>query len=376
MSAQPADDVHPASRLAGAVVRRLVVRARVRQGVARVRASFWPILQAGLAAAIAYWLGRVVLGHESPFFAAIAAWACLGFTFEREVRRIAEVALGVTLGVAAGDLVVNLIGSGWWQLSTVLVVSALLARFIDRGAVLTTQAGTQAIVIVGLPSITGGPFGRAADVMVGGAVALIIALLTPGDPRRRLRTLGGAATAALADVVAKAAAAVRNGDEEGLEAALVQARACDPELAEWQDRTRHATTQARVSVNRVHRDELERLGAQAVLVDRAMRTVRVLLRRAPFGVSHASPEDLATLADLLDRFAAGTRELAASVSTGSGAVVARTTLTALAADTDPREAADDWGVQALVLLLRSPVVDLLEAAGATPAEARAPFTEL
>lgn len=364
------------NRLARGVVRRLVLRARVRQGWSRVRIALWPLLQAAAAAGVAYLLAGGLLGHAQPFFAAIAVWACLGFSFDRDLRRIAEVALGVTVGLAVGDLVVRAIGSGWWQLSTVLVVSTVVARFIDRGAVLAAQAGTQAIVIVGFPALTGGPFGRSADALIGGVVALAFALLTPTDPRRRMRTLGTVATTALAEVVAMAAAAVRVGDDEGLESALVRARAADPALHEWLDRVRSAADQARVSVNRVHRDELQRLETQAVMVERSMRSVRVLIRRAPTGILHASQAERDVLADLLDRYAAATRQLASAVETGTDPVAARGTLTEVARDADPRTAAQDWGVQALVLLLRSPVVDLLEAAGASRQAARDALHEL
>ncbi|WP_242496415.1 FUSC family protein [Xylanimonas protaetiae] len=371
-----ADAARPGSRLARRVVRRVVLRARARQGYSRVRASFWPLLQAAAAAGAAYLLAGWVFGHAQPFFASIAAWACLGFSFDRDLRKIAEVAFGVTVGLAVGDLVVRLIGSGWWQLSTVLVVAAVVARFVDRGAVLAAQAGTQAIVIVGLPSLTGGPFGRAADAMVGGAVALAFALLTPTDPRRRLRTLGTVATTALATVVEQAATAARGADEDGLEAALVRARAADPALHEFLDRVHSASEQARVTVNRVHREELRRLENQAVLVERAMRSVRVLVRRAPYGLQHASATERGVLADLLDRYAAGVRQLASAIETGQDAVAARGTLTEVARDADPHEAAADWGIQSLVLLLRSPVVDVLEAAGAAPDAARAALHEL
>ena len=364
------------NRLAGGVVRRLVLRARFRQGWSRVRTAFWPVLQAALAAGLAYLLAGWLFGHAQPFFASIAAWACLGFSFDRDLRRIAEVAFGVTVGLAVGDFVVRAIGPGWWQMSTVLVVSALIARFIDRGAVLAAQAGTQSIVIVGFPALTGGPFGRSGDALVGGVVALAFALLTPTDPRRRLRTLGSVATSALTEAVTMAAAAVRTGDEEGLDAALVRARASDPALHEWLDRVRSAADHARVSVNRVHRDELQRLETQAVMVERSMRSVRVLIRRAPAGISHAGPVERGVLADLLDRYAAGARQLASAVETGTDAVAARGTLTEVARDADPHTAAQDWGIQSLVLLLRSPVVDLLEAAGATRAEARGALHEL
>lgn len=367
----------PASRLARAVVRRLVVRARVRQGWARVRGSFWPVLQASLAAGVAYGIGLYVLGHDMPFFAAIAAWVCLGFSFERDLRKIAEVAVGVAVGVGMGDLVVHLIGAGWWQLVTVMFVSALLGRFIDRGAVLASQAGTQAIVVAGLPILSGGPFGRWSDALVGGLVALAVAVLTPGDPRRALRTAGATATNALADTLRMIATALREADDEGLQAALVRGRAAEPAMQDWMESAHHASDQARVSVNRRHRDEIVRLEKQAVLVERAMRSVRVLARRAAATVGHVDPEHLEPVADLVDRYAAAVGELASAVSRGTGLGAARAALEAVAHDADPHVlGAGAWEVQALVMLVRSPVVDTLEATGATGQEARASLTEL
>lgn len=367
----------PASRLARAVVRRLVVRARVRQGWSRVRGSFWPMVQASLAAGAAYGIGRYVLGHEMPFFAAIAAWVCLGFSFERDLRKVAEVAVGVAVGVGMGDLVVHLIGSGWWQLVSVMFVSALIGRFIDRGAVLASQAGTQAIVVAGLPILSGGPFGRWTDALTGGLVALAVALLTPGDPRRGLRTAGATATSALADTLRMIATALRGADEEGLQAALVRARAAEPALQDWMESAHNASDQARVSVNRRHRDEIVRLEKQAVLVERAMRSVRVLARRAAVTVGHADPALLDPVADLVERYAVGVQELASAVSRGTGLGAARAALEEVGHAADPHTlGAGAWEVQSLVMLLRSPVVDTLEAAGATGQEARAALTEL
>ncbi|MEK8227521.1 FUSC family protein [Oerskovia sp. M15] len=91
-----------------------------------------------------------------------------------------ELAIGVAVGVGLGDLIVHFIGSGWWQVTVVLATSALVARFIDRGALLATQAGVQAIVIVGLPATqTGGPGGRLVDALVGAR--------SPCSPRRSRR---------------------------------------------------------------------------------------------------------------------------------------------------------------------------------------------
>ncbi|GAA1729938.1 hypothetical protein GCM10009809_26860 [Isoptericola hypogeus] len=409
----------PAGEVARAAVRSMTRRIRVRQGISRARSSFWPIVQASLAAGVAYGFASLVLGHDQPFFAAVAAWVCLGFSFDRELRRVAEVAVGVAVGVGLGDLLVHLIGSGWWQLTVVMAVSALLARFIDRGALLTTQAGVQAIVVVGLPAAvaSSGALGRWTDALVGGAVALVVALLTPGDPRRRLRRLAEDATNELAEVLEAIARGLRDADTDDLAGALVRGRAAEQVLADWRELARKSREIARVSVNRVHRDELTRLAGQAVLVDRAMRGLRVLARRAPAalrslgllpdeagtppvtspgrvpreGVADARPavDDAAgvapdpgeaanhPVADLVERYAGGVRLLATALGAGADPARAREVLTAVAADVDPRTVGEGyWQVQSLVLMLRSPVVDTLEAAGMTPDAARATLPEM
>jgi hypothetical protein len=197
---------------ADAVVQRalrvLVLRTRARQGWTRVRSGAIPIGQAAVAAGLAYLIANRLLGHEEPFFAPVAAWLCLGFSAQRDVRRVAELAVGVAVGVGMGDLVVHLIGSGWWQLTVVLFTSAVLARFIDSGPMLVTQAGAQAIIVVGLPAASGGPLGRWTDALVGGAVALLVALLLPGDTRRRPRALGERALTELAETLETLADAV------------------------------------------------------------------------------------------------------------------------------------------------------------------------
>jgi uncharacterized membrane protein YgaE (UPF0421/DUF939 family) len=371
-----------------------------------VRRSFWPVVQAALAAGVAYGIASTVLGHTQPFFAAIAAWVCLGFSFDRELRKVAEVAVGVAVGVALGDLMVHVIGSGWWQIAVVMAGSAMIARFIDRGPLVTIQAGVQAGVVVGLPAsvAASGALGRWTDALVGGAVALLVALITPGDPRRRIRGLALEATRELALTLESVGRGLRDGDPDELAAALVRGRAAERVLEDWHDVATTSYEIARVSVNRVHRAEITRLAAQAVLVDRAMRSVRVLARRAPatlrslgllegdedvdHRVTAASltgalppPPDVDPgadpVADLVVRYAQAVRLLAVALGSGTGLEEARDALVAVARDCDPRTLGEGhWQVQSLVLLLRSPVVDTLEAAGMTPDTARAALPEM
>ncbi|TGJ94602.1 hypothetical protein DLJ96_18835, partial [Actinotalea fermentans ATCC 43279 = JCM 9966 = DSM 3133] len=82
-------------------------------------------------------------------------------------------------------------------------------------------------------------------------------------------------------------------------------------------------------------------------------------------------------AAIVDRFAAGTRVLAEAIGAGRDPSTAREILADTAAAADPRTVgAGDWQVQSLVMLLRSPIVDTLEAAGMSPEDARAALHEL
>lgn len=339
-----------------------------------------PVLQAVIAAGAAYAIASEVLGHTAPFFAPVSAWVALGFTADRDLRRVAELAIGVALGVALGDLVVHGIGTGPWQIALVLGVAALIARFLDRGPMLTTQAGVQAIVIVGLPAITasGGPLVRWTDALVGGLVALAVAALTPSDPRRRPRAQGRAAVEELSGLLRMLARGMRGRSAADIEDALIRGRASQPALDEWQDAASAARDLARVSpAARRHRTELVWVGQSAVRVDRAVRNARVLTRRALATVETGPPHDLGPVADVVDRVALAADALADALGTGSEPLRAREDLLRLAADLDPFTLTpDDWQVQSLVLLLRSLVVDLLEAAGVDPRAAREALPEL
>ncbi|GEA86577.1 FUSC family protein [Cellulomonas cellasea] len=360
---------------------RVLVSVRVRQGRARVRTSFVPTLQAAVAAGLSWALAYYALGHEFPFFAPVCAWVALGFSADRQVRRVAELAVGVAIGVGLGDLVVHVIGSGPWQIALVLLVSAMLARFIDRGPVLTTQAGVQAIGIVGLPALAASgssPVGRWTDALVGGVVALGVAALSPDDPRRRPRAQARQAVLELAGMLDVLGRGLRTGSAHHVEDALIRGRASQPALDDWREGAANARNLARVSpAGRRHRDELGALGASAVYVDRAMRNARVLARRALSAVEGDHERDLGGVAAAVDSLARAAGSLAGNLGTGAGAEATRRELLAVAQRLDPfRLAPDDWQVQSLVLLVRSLTVDLLEASGVPEGEAREALPEI
>lgn len=356
---------------------RVAARARLRQGVARSRRALVPILLASVAAGLAWWIASDLLGHRAPFFAPVSAWVALGFSADRRLRRVGELAVGVALGVLLGDLIVHVIGSGPIQVAVVLAIAALIARLLDRGDLLATQAGVQAVIIVALPAAqAGSPVGRWVDALVGGAVALLVAALSPQDPRRRVRALAAEGVGEIADVLHRWGQALAAHDDEQMEEALTRGRASQPVLDQWRSVAGTAREGARLSpAFRRHLDELGRTQTAAVLADRAMRNLRVLVRRS--GVVVAGDHDLVLLVHLVDELASATDLLAAELGAGAETTRSHARLLAVAAAADPYVVAPtDLLVQGLVLLMRSLVVDLLEAGGAGPGEARDALPEI
>ena len=354
------------------------LRVRARQGVARVRGSALAIAQAGVAAGASFAIARYGLDHPYPFFAPVSAWIALGFSQVRQLRRVAELAIGVAIGVALGDLLAHVIGSGWWQIALALVIAASVARLVDRGGMLVTQAGVQAIVVVGLPAsvASGGALGRWTDALVGGAVAVAVAAFTPGDPRRLPRQAARTALLDLSGTLRHLVRGLRARDDADVEDALLQGRSSQPAFDEWRAVAVGARDMARVSPRWLrYRDELTELQTASAQGDRALRNARVIARRSI--TLCAGDHDLSGLAGVVDELATATERLADALGAGKGLERPRETLRDLATRMDPFVLApDDWQVQSVVLLLRSLVVDLLEVAAEDPAEARALLREI
>jgi len=361
----------PVARLSRRIPR-VRVRSRIRHGRRRVQNAFIPIVQAAFGAGVAYAIARYGLGHETPFFAPIAAWVCLGFTPDRRVRKVAELALGVALGVGLGDLIVTVIGSGPWQIAFVLIAAALAARFIDRGIMFTMQAGVQAVVVVALPvQASGAPMTRWVDALVGGAMALVVAALLPADPRKGPRAQVSGVINELGAVLNRLAQALRDGDYEAGRVTLERARSMQAAVDEMHSILRAARETVRVSpAMRRFKGQVTELDKIAVVIDRAVRNTRVMSRRAiPLVEAHTH---LPVLADLIEQAARACELLRGAVAAGFPAPEARAELVDLAHKLGP-EAAEIRGgsVVTLVVLLRSLTVDLLQASGESSKAARA-----
>src|SRR5690242_7709209 len=111
----------------------------------RALAANWlPIAQMSAGAGLAWFLARDVVGHERGYFAPIAAVVVLGLGPGGRTRRAVELAVGVALGIAVGDLLIAGIGSGPWQVMLFVALASGVAVALGAGPMLASQAAVSA----------------------------------------------------------------------------------------------------------------------------------------------------------------------------------------------------------------------------------------
>ena len=347
------------------------MRGRPRAGFGRLRSHGWGLLQIAIGTPVAWQLATTLLGHARPFFAVVPVIVCLGTSTVQRLRRVAELGLGVTIGIAVAGVLVHRIGAGWWQMALVVMLSTSIAVFMDGGPLLTAQAGVNAVFIVGLAGTVGTGVGRWADALVGCVVALLVAALLPRDPRPAIWWHADALIGDLADVVAQAAAAIRTGSAGLADEALDRARSTQRGLDLWASALAGGEEVSRLSpLLHRRRGELERLRRGLVGLDRATRNMRVAVRRVAAGLDSGEPLP-ADLVEVLDDLALALRALRHEFRGRAEDRVAGGALVALASRLDP-EALGVRSLSAIVIVgqVRSAVIDLLEVTGMDHQQAR------
>lgn len=370
---------------ARAAVRSLGSRTRV--GLVRARSGLLQSFQMTIASVGAYVIAERLLGHHGPIFAATAALVSLGFAKGGvRYRRVLEVAIGCTLGIAVGDALIRVLGTGTWQAGVVLLTSILLARFLDNGAIFSTQMGVQSVLVVLLPPSPDGVFARSTDAVVGGLCALAMAYFVPEDPRRRPREDLRKLVEEFSRVLREAGRAMEDYDSTAAWHALVRARQAQPLVDSVESGLEASLEIVRASpLYRGHRAEVEDLEHSIHHLDLAVRSSRVLTRRMASVINHATLADeaVASLTDALDELAdavatvGNALAVAAPGSRDSYLRQARTQLASVARRLHPgRMGIRTLGGEALVLDLRALAVDLLQAAGMSHEEAAAQLPRL
>ena len=231
-----------------------------------------------------------LLGHPQPFFAPVAAIVALGLSFGQRLRRVTEVVIGVAIGVFIGDLFVQLFGSGVWQVAVVAMASMSIAALLGAGVLMTTQSGVQAVIITTLVAQPGAALGRWLDAVVGGAVALVAATVVPASPLRKPRAQAAAVVADIAAVLHDTARALELRDDVLARDTLQRARDSERGLDVLRSLSAEGVAVVRLSpFRRRHLPGVQAIADLLEPLDRAIRNIRVLVRRASVAIWSEEP---------------------------------------------------------------------------------------
>lgn len=344
-------------------------RRSLRQRQARLRSKSWQIAQCAIAAGVAWWLAQRLLGHPVPYFAPVAAVVSLGTTYGQRLRRVAEMTVGVALGVFLGDVYTHLLGRGAWQITVMVAVAITLAVALDASPLLINQAAIQSLVVVTVLPSTGVAFSRWEDALVGGVVALLAAAVVPRAPLRRPRELAAVVVAKLASVLDEAAASARSGNVERALEGLRVARSTDAMVDELRGAAAEGLSVVASSPFR------RRDGAQVRLMvelteplDFAMRNARVLVRRVAVAALRQETMPIAYIA-LIEQLSSVSAAIAAELRSGEMASAAQPLLIALADRSSHVPRSRDLSAEVVLAQVRSIIADLLCVCGMDPVEA-------
>ena len=347
---------------------RLSARARAE----RLRDTARAILQATLAATLAWLVATELVGHPQPFFAPVAAMITLGLTQGERGRRAVEVVLGVTLGIGVADLLVIALGTGWWQLALVVSLAMSIALLLGSGQMFAQQAAVSAALVATLQPPDGGvSFARAVDALLGGSIALAIsALVLPAHPGRMVREAAAPVLAELAAVLEDVAAALSVRSHDDAQAALARGREIDELARDLEQALVVGRETARLAPPRRRLlGTVEVYADAAAQIDLAVRNVRVLARAARRAIDleeNIPPE----VADALRALAAAVRALGEAIDDpGRAGAVRDHALRAATEATLVLKATGNMSVSVIVGQIRSTAVDLLRGAGMSYDEA-------
>ncbi|HYN57661.1 MAG TPA: FUSC family protein [Motilibacterales bacterium] len=280
---------------------------RTAQGMEEARRSWRIILQATLAASLAY-AAALALGHDQPFFAPIAAIATVAVSLAHRLRRSAELLLGNAIGILFADLLIAQIGTGVWQLGLVVAIALTTAIMAGGGPILIMQASSAGILIATLtPPTEAQPWNtsRFVDALIGGLVGLVVsALVMPVDPARHAHQVTLPVITAIASGYRRVAAALTDRDPDGARAVLDDLRGTAPVLASF-----HAgldATRESVRLSPWYWGQRQTLTTYTLAgghLDNALRNLRVLARQVSIALDrgdHVPSEIQLALSDLAD----------------------------------------------------------------------------
>ncbi len=341
-------------------------RTSLRQRRARLRAKSWQVAQCAIAAGVAWTVATEVFGHSQAIFAPIAAVVSLGTSYGQRLRRVAEVSVGVAIGVMVGDLITSWVGSGGWQISLIVAMAMTTALLLDQGVLFVNQAAIQAIFVSALLPTPGAGFTRWTDALIGGGVALVAAAVVPRAPLRRPRVQAGIVVRKISALLRAAAEGILDGDVERSLEMLRDARSTDELVAELRAAADEGLSVVRSSpFRRRHRGGVRAMAELVEPLDFALRNTRVLVRRVTVASYRREPIP-PPYAALLDDLANATDAIAEELGARRAATAVRDELVALGHATSHVERSGDLSAEVVLAQIRSLIADLLAVTGMDP----------
>ena len=307
-----------------------------------------------------------LLHHQRAFFAPVAAVVCLGTSYGQRLRRVGEVTVGVALGVFLGDLLIQVVGVGGWQIALIVTLAMTTALLLDQGALLVTQAAVQAVVVATLLPYPGAAFSRWTDALIGGGVALVAAAVVPRAPLRRPREQAAVVIRKISTLLRAAAASIRDGDVERSLNVLREARSTDELVIELRAAADEGLSVVRSSpFRRRHRGRVRAMAELVEPLDFALRNTRVLVRRVAVACYRREPIPT-SYAGLLDDLAQATDAIAEELVADRVATAVRDQLVGIGRSTARVERSTDLSAEVVLAQIRSLVADLLAVSGMDP----------
>ncbi len=344
-------------------------RTSARARVARLRSKSWQIAQCAIAAGVAWFVAADLLGHDQPFFAPIAAVVSLGTGYGQRLRRVAEVTLGVAIGVFLGDLLTHALGSGAWQIALIVSLAMVLALLLDAGAIFVTQAAVQAIVVSTLVPDPGQAFVRWSDALIGGGVALVAATVVPRAPLRRPREQVAVVLGKVVTLLHSSADRIEDSDVDLALATLRDARMTDTLIAELRAASEEGLSVLASSPFRWrHKEGVRQMVDLVEPLDLAVRTTRVLARRVAVACYRDEPIPTEYAAFLRD-LAAVCTVMIADLKTDRTASAVRDDLVALGERSNALPRTQVLSAEVVLAQIRSLIADLLSVGGLDRLEA-------
>jgi uncharacterized membrane protein YgaE (UPF0421/DUF939 family) len=178
------------------------------------------VLKSAGAAGLAWTIAQRALGHQEPFFAAIAAVVCLSPGVVSHGKQAIGMLVGVTIGITVGEMALQISGfDPALRIALVTLIAMMAAATFGLSAVMVIQAGASAILVVASGEANAG-LDRLTDAFIGGMLGLTSSqlLFTPdklgalNDEARHLFT-------AIGNGLETSAKALRAGDAAALAAA-------------------------------------------------------------------------------------------------------------------------------------------------------------